>query len=79
MLENKKMMDKWLHKYESRNRINVKDILNGGFWKFFFIFLFLENNLFYASFVIENYKNINYYKNLYFDTNFKHHLDDFMH
>lgn len=31
MLQNKKMMDKWLNKYEGRNRVNVKDILNGGF------------------------------------------------
>lgn len=31
MLENKKTMDKWLNKYEARNRVCVKDILDGGF------------------------------------------------
>lgn len=31
MLENKKTMDKWLNKYEARNRVSVKDVLDGGF------------------------------------------------
>lgn len=35
MLENKKTMDKWLNKYEARNRVCVKDILDGGFWLIF--------------------------------------------
>ncbi len=58
MLENKKMMDKWLHKYESRNRINVKDILNGGFWKIFIYISIFKNNLFFIYFFIQNYLDL---------------------
>lgn len=31
MLDNRKMMEKWLNKYEGRNRVSVKDILDGHF------------------------------------------------
>ena len=34
LIENKKALEKWIHKYEIRTGFAMKDIFDGGLWYF---------------------------------------------